>query len=120
MKTETIQKICMALAIAFIVAMVYSSLSRFFPRTPSAIKFLSPGLAVTTFAYSTLGLITLSVQVGIAIWLFRRNHENHRWLWFLLGVVLGVMALIVNLLIEISAKLDRQELNQDTQQNPGA
>jgi heme/copper-type cytochrome/quinol oxidase subunit 3 len=114
MKSNTFQKLCMALSIAFLAAMFVSALSRFFPHDARSIRMLSPGLSVTTIAYFTMIPITLGVQLGIAIWLFRRNANTHRWMWFLLGVVLGVLALIVNLLFEISAKLDGAFENKET------
>ena len=98
----------MVLAVAFLMAMVVSAISRFLPTDARSLKMLSPGLAVTTIAYFTMIPIALFVQLGIAIWLFQRNSNTHPWLWFLLGIVLGVLALIVNLLIEISAKLDNK------------
>ena len=114
MKSTTIQKVCITLSIAFIAAMLVSALSRFFPRDPHSIRQLSPGLAVTTVAYFTMLPITIGVQLGIAIWLFRRNRVSHPWLWLLLGVVLGVLALIVNLLLEISDKLDRLSTDRES------
>jgi hypothetical protein len=89
-----VEKTAMAAAVALLVALVVSYLSRF--GNPAGISI---GFAIMT----VIGLI---LRIGCAWWLNQKNRrQQFPWLWCLLGLAFGLMAVALYYLVEIHRKV---------------
>jgi hypothetical protein len=96
---KLLERIAMVLVIAFIVAMLISAISRF---------DLSFGRkSLYQIAYWVIGIIGLLLRGGCGWWLYRttKPKQQYPWLWCLLGVVFGLMAIATYYLMEIYRKI---------------
>jgi drug/metabolite transporter (DMT)-like permease len=102
-----IDKTAMALAVAFIIALVISTLSRF-----DAFTGIPSGYMI---AYWTMGLVTIIVRIGCGWWLYQKAKpkQQYPWLWCLLGAVFGLVTVATYYIVEVHKKLSVPDENSE-------
>jgi drug/metabolite transporter (DMT)-like permease len=103
-----IEKIAMALAIAFIIALLVSTLSR--------LNFSSGMVSGYMICYWIVAIIAVIVRIGCGWWLYLKTKpkQQYPWLWCLLGVVFGLVAIATYYIVEIYKKVSIQEERKET------
>jgi hypothetical protein len=97
------------LVVLLAVSMVVSALWRFFPQRAvndalnSASEVLPSWALVCAFWLQPA--VAAVVKFGIAAWLFFRTRERFPWLWALLGLVFGLLAVVTYYLVELDRSL---------------
>lgn len=104
MNNEKLSTIGAVLVMVFLAAMLVSTIARWFPIPGDTYNSIRP-IHFGIFATYTMGVIAVAVRVGISIWLYRKSEKRLRWLWVLLALVFGILALIAYYLIEIYCRL---------------
>ncbi len=103
-----VEKTAMVVAAALLVGLVVSHLSRF--GNP-------PGISVGFAIMTVVGLI---LRIGCAWWLHQKNRQQQfPWLWCLLGLAFGLMAVALYYLVEIHRKVSLLE-GKNEEHQPGA
>ena len=100
-----VEKTAMALAIAFVIALLVSTLSK--------LDF-SYGMATGyRISYWIVAIVAVIVRIGCGWWLYQKTKpkQQYPWLWCLLGVVFGLIAIATYYLIEIYKKVSIPEKN---------
>lgn len=103
---KPVEKAAMALAIAFIIALVVSAVSQ--------LKFSSGITSIYTMSYAVIAIVAVIVRIGCGWWLYHKTKpkEQHQWLWCLLGAVFGLMAVATYYIVEIYKKVSTPEENR--------
>jgi len=101
----------MLLAIALVISMLASALFRFLPSEFQGNVIKSGSQIEGMWLYARLCLlqpvIVVLVQIAVATWLFiksKRDNKN-RWLWSLLGLCFGLLAVATYYVIEIHKRI---------------
>jgi len=103
-KTEVV---AMILTGVFLLALIVSSIQRV------GITGLScPSLF--SVVYGSIAIIAAVIRVGCGWWLYTKSKVDkpYPWLWCLLGVVVGLIAVATYYIIEIYRKVSTLEKNQ--------
>jgi drug/metabolite transporter (DMT)-like permease len=92
---RTIERTAMVLAIAFIIALLVSTLSR--------LNISSRFFSAPMLSFLIVAIITVIVRLGCGWWLYKTTtpRQQYPWLWCLLGVVVGLMAVATYYIIQI-------------------
>lgn len=96
---KQIELIAMVLALAFLIALLASTIFR--TGFPSAISI----------SYTTMAAVGVILRIGCAWWLYQKtkSKQQYPWLWCLLGLVFGLVSIAVYYLIEIYKKVSLLE-----------
>lgn len=112
MNDKAMKWIPIGLGVLFITGMVLSALWRFLPSSVGIEVAKSESQTWAIFLYARLCLLQPIVigilQIGIAVWLWyrTRSYDKVRWLWGLLGLVFGLMAVATFYVVEIYRRTD--------------
>jgi len=85
----------MLLTIVFAIALLGSTLSR--------LNIRSGFISVPMIGFLIVSIITVIVRLGCGWWLYKTTSpkKQYPWLWCLLGVVVGLMAVATYYIIQI-------------------
>ncbi|OGV64514.1 MAG: hypothetical protein A2283_20810 [Lentisphaerae bacterium RIFOXYA12_FULL_48_11] len=118
MKDKLIKLFPMLLAIVLVISMLASAVFRFLPRKLQGNVIESGSQIEAMWLYARLCLlqpiIVVFLQIAVATWLFikaKRDNKN-KWLWALLGLGFGLLAVATYYVIEIHKKISLIEENK--------